>query len=312
MKVLAAKWRKTLATFLSLALLMGCVCAAPAQALDRSALLARLDQIAQELQSIQAKRDLRLRESKALTDKINATKQKLGEGSHALLERQLQGDLQRSRALADRIQTLDREVHALTEQSVGLKRQLVELLANEIDELSRRANATKDATQKRRHLERVFALEKQRDAYQAQIAQESNELLLGLEIVLDETDGPDEIQQKLAILNDQRDIIRAKIRQIDAQIRETQKTLGLRENMLELLRDLRRGEEDEFDLDRSLRIAEVQEELADIETRLEIMVAKKESWRMKEREIDEKIKQFSQEVEKFRLSLPKGEPGDGR
>ena len=55
--------------------------------------------------------------------------------------------------------------------------------------------------------------------------------------------------------------------------------------MLELLRDLRRGEEDEFDFDRSLRIAELQDEIADIEAKLEIMTAKQESWRATEKTI---------------------------
>ena len=100
------------------------------------------------------------------------------------------------------------------------------------------------------------------ETYQARISTESGELLLSLDIILTKTDGPDEIQQKLAIVQDQKDIIRAKIEQLNQQILDTQKKLDLRRNMLELLRDIRRGEEDE---------------VADREATLEIMSAKQQN-----------------------------------
>ena len=61
----------------------------------------------------------------------------------------------------------------------------------------------------------------------------------------------------------------------------------------------RRGEDDEFDLDRNLRIAELQEDIAQMETTLEVLGAKKSSWQVKEKSLAQKAKQFSQEALKF-------------
>ena len=129
------------------------------------------------------------------------------------------------------------------------------------------------------------------------MARESSELLLSLDVALAQTDGPDELQQKLAVLQDQRDIIRAKIGALDRQIRETSRALDLRRNMLELLRDIGRGEEDEFDLDRTLDIAELEEKIADAESTLEIWRTKRASWYAKEKIRGEKAVQLARELE---------------
>ncbi|MCZ6678799.1 MAG: hypothetical protein O7E52_16315 [Candidatus Poribacteria bacterium] len=269
-----------------------------------------MNHITQQITSAQAGRDLLLRQNKGLTDKINATKRQLQGGGNPLAELRLQNDLKASRELADRIQALDQQIYALTAQSVATKRQLVNMLTHEIERLSQAAHATENAKQARQRLDQVLQLQKEKENYQTQISTESNELLLGLDITLAGTDGPDEILQKLAIVRDQRDIIGAKIQQLDQHIQETQKNLSLRRNMLELLRDIRRGEDDEFDLDRSLRIAELQEDITDIETTLEIMGAKQESWRMREKALVKKAKQFAQEAEKFTQPVPKGDSVD--
>ena len=275
-----------------------------------SVLKTRIDYIAQQIKSLQTEQDGLLRKNRALTDEINARKRQLQKGGNPLIELQLQNDLKASRALADQIQGLDQNMHTLTRQSVSLKKQLVDLLSTEIDKLSREATMASNAKRKKRQLERVLALQDEKDAYRAQISAESNELLLRLDITLVETDGPDEILQKLAIVRDQHDIIRAKIQQLNGQIQETQKKLNLRQNMLELLRDIRRGEDDEFDLDRNLRIAELQEDIATIEAMLEIIQAKTENLRVKEKALEEKAKQFSQEAEKFTQPAPTAPKGE--
>ena len=140
-------------------------------------------------------------------------------------------------------------------------------------------------------------LDIERTTFRGQMARESSELLLSLDVAPVQTDGPDEIQQKLAVLQDQQDIIRAKIGELDRQIRETGKALDLRRNMLELLRDIRRGEEDEFDLDRNLDIAELEGEIADAESVLEIWRAKRESWYAREKIHGEKAVHLASELE---------------
>ena len=150
---------------------------------------------------------------------------------------------------------------------------------------------------KTRILAEVLKLQEEAETYQEQMARESSELLLSLDVAPAQTDGPDEIQQKLAVLQDQQDIIRSKIEELDRQIRETSKALDLRRNMLELLRDIRRGEEDEFDLGRNLDIAELEGEIADAESALEIWRAKRESWYAKEKIHGEKAVHLAQELE---------------
>jgi chromosome segregation ATPase len=266
---------------------------------------AQIARIAEQLETLQSDRNQLLRENRKLTDRINATKRKLQKSGNRLIERELQNNLAASRELADRIQKLDQRIYALTEDSVSKKKELVGGLNTEIDRLSREAETAKDAKRKRQLFSQILRWQKEVETYRAQITTETNELLLGLDITLGETDGPDEIQQKLAIVQDQQDLIAAKIRRLDQQIRETRKKLSLQRNMLELLRDIRRGEDDEFDLDRNLRIAELEEDIADAEATLEIIEAKRASWQAKEKVIDEKAKRFAEEVEKF-LKEPKG------
>ena len=260
----------------------------------RPALEAQLDRLARQLETVSTERDQLLRENKKLTDKISATKVQLQKGGNPLVEIQLQNDLKASRTLSDQIQALDGKIYGLTEGSVRLKRQLMGLLSIEIDRLSREADATKNRVQKRGKLSQILRLQKEQEAYQAQVGTESNELLLGLDITFAEADGPDEIQQKLAIIFDQQEILHTKIARLDQQIKETEKKLSLQKNMLELLRDIRRGEDDEFDLDRNLRIAELQEDIAEMETTLETLGAKKSSWQTRAKSLAERARPFSQ------------------
>ena len=257
----------------------------------------QIEQLAEQVAGISAESTKLLRENKRLTDRIRTAKQDLQQGSDRLLERQLQNDLQASRELSDRIQALDDRIYALTEESVARQRALVGMLNAEIERLSGEARVAKDLGSKTRILAEVIELQEEAETYREQMARESSELLLSLEVALAQTDGPDEIQQKLAVLQDQQDIIRSKIGELDRQIRETGKALDLRRNMLELLRDIRRGEDDEFDLDRNLDIAELEGEIADAESALEIWRAKRESWYAKEKIHGEKALHLARELE---------------
>ena len=257
----------------------------------------QIERLAEQVEGISAESNKLLRENKQLTDKIRTAKQDLQRGGGRLLERQLQDDLQASRELSDRIQALDNRIYALTEESVAKQRMLVGMLNAEIERLSGEARVAKDAKAKTRILSEVLKFQEEAETYREQMARESSELLLSLDVALAQTDGPDEIQQKLAVLQDQQDIIRIKIGELDRQIRETSKALDLRRNMLELLRDIRRGEEDEFDLDRNLDIAELEGEIADAESALEVWRAKRESWYAKEKIHGEKAVHLARELE---------------
>ena len=276
---------------------IGAVPAALAQEPTLQNLRIQIEQLAAQVAGISAESNKLLRANKQLTDRIRTAKQDLQQGSDRLLERQLQDDLQASRELSDQIQALDDRIYALTEESVAKQRLLVGMLNDEIERLAGEARAAKDAKTKTRILAEVLKLQEEAETYREQMARESSELLLSLDVAPAQTDGPDEIQQKLAVLQDQQDIIRSKIEGLDRQIRETSKALDLRRNMLELLRDIRRGEEDEFDLDRSLDIAELEGEIADAESALEIWRAKRESWYAKEKIHGEKAVHLAQELE---------------
>ena len=279
------------------AISIGAVPAAFAQESTLQNLRIEIEQLAEQVEGISAESNKLLRENKQLTDRIRTAKQDLQQGGNRLLERQLQDDLQASRELSDRIQALDNRIYALTEESVAKQRLLVGMLNDEIERLSGEARVAKDAKTKTRILAEVLKLQEEAETYREQMARESSELLLSLDVAPAQTDGPDEIQQKLAVLQDQQDIIRSKIEELDRQIRETSKALDLRRNMLELLRDIRRGEEDEFDLDRSLDIAELEGKIADAESALEVWRAKRESWYAKEKIHGEKAVHLAQELE---------------
>ena len=279
------------------AISIGAVSAAFAQEPTLQNLRLQIEQLAEQVAGISAESNKLLRENKQLTDRIRTAKQDLQQGGNRLLERQLQDDLQASRELSDRIQALDNRIYALTEEAVAKQRLLVGMLNDEIERLSGEARVAKDAKTKTRILAEVLKLQEEAETYREQMARESSELLLSLDVAPAQTDGPDEIQQKLAVLQDQQDIIRSKIEELDRQIRETSKALDLRRNMLELLRDIRRGEEDEFDLDRSLDIAELEGEIADAESVLEIWRAERESWYAKEKIHGEKAVHLAQELE---------------
>ncbi len=287
-------WRYLL---LFCAISIGAVPAAFAQEPTLQNLRIQIERLAEQVAGISAESNKLLRENKQLTDRIRTAKQDLQQGGSRLLERQLQDDLQASRELSDRIQALDNQIYALTEESVAKQRTLVGMLNDEIERLSGEARVAKDAKTKTRTLAEVLKLQEEAETYRGQMARESSELLLSLDVAPAQTDGPDEIQQKLAVLQDQQDIIRSKIEELDRQIRETSKALDLRRNMLELLRDIRRGEEDEFDLDRSLDIAELEGQIADAESALEIWRAKRESWYAKEKIHGEKAMQLARELE---------------
>ena len=277
-----------------------------------SSIKEQLAQIAGQIKVVQARQDELLRRNKELADGINAVKQKLQKDSNLLLELRLQNDLRASREMADQVQELDKSIYGLTKQSVDLKKQLVSLLSAEIDRFSQEADATIDTEKRLQRLQRVLQLQKEKETYQTQIAEESNELLLSLEVTIAEDDGPDDILQKAAIIEDQRDIIRDKGRKLDSQILNIQKNISLQRNMLELLRDIGRGEEDELDLDRSLRIAERQEEIRDMESALKVMQAKREMWRVREKSLAKKAEHFYQEAAKLLQPAPKGDPGESK
>jgi hypothetical protein len=283
-----------------------------AQTPTPSSLREQLEKIAGQIKVEQSRQDELLRRSKELTDRINAAKQKLQKSGNFLLELRLQNDLKASREISDQIQELDKRIYGLTNRSVDLKKQLVSLLSRVIDTLTREADATNDTSIRLQHLQRVLQLQKEKETYQAQITQESNELLLSLEVTIAEDDGPDDILQKAAIIEDQRDIMRAKIKKLDVQILDIQKNINLQRNMLELLRDIGRGEEDELDLDRSLRIAERQEEIRDMESAHKAMQARRDIWEARARIFTEKAKQFHKEAAELLQPVPKGDPDESK
>ena len=282
---------------LSFAISIGAVPAAFTKEAALQNLRIQIERLAGQIEGISAESNKLLRENKQLIDRIRTIKQDLQQGSDRLLERQLQNDLQASRELSDRIQALDDRIHALTEESIAGKRTLVDLLNDEIERLSGEARAAKDPRTRTRILSEVLKLREESETCREQIAGESSELLLSLDVAPAQTDGPDDIQQKLAVLQDQQDIIRSRIGELDRQIRETGKALDLRRNMLELLRDIRRGEDDEFDLDRNLDIAELEGEIADAESALELWRVKRESWYAREKIQDEKALRLAEELE---------------
>lgn len=287
--------RRCLLLFFSLSI--GAVPAAFAQEWTVQNLKIQIEQLAEQVADVSAESNELLRANKQLTDRIRTAKRDLQRGGNRLLERQLRDDLRASRALSDRIEALDDQIYALTEASIAKQRRLVAMLTAEIERLSGEARVAQDARAKARLLAEMLKLQAEAATYREQMARESSELLLSLDVAAAQTDGPEEIQQKLAVLQDQRDIIRAKIGALDRQIRETNKALDLRRNMLELLRDIRRGEDDEFDLDRTLDIAELEDEIADAESTLEIWRAKRESWYAKEKIRAENAVQLAQELE---------------
>ena len=257
----------------------------------------QIEQLAEQIETISAESNELLRENTQLTDRIRTAKEDLQQGGDRLLERQLQDDLQASRELSGRIQALDDRIHALTGESIARQGSLVERLYAEIERLSGEARAAEDPRAKARILSEILELQEEAEACRERMAGESSELLLSLNVAPAPTDGPDEIQQKLAVLQDQRDIVRTRIEELDRQIRETSMALDLRRNMLELLRDIRRGEEDEFDLDRNLDIAELEAEIADGESALESWRAKRESWYARERIHDGTAADLARELE---------------
>ena len=283
-----------------------------AQMSNYSILKKQVADVTKKIAAKQSQQDDLLRKNKEYTDRINATKLKLQKDSNLLLERRLQGDLKKSRQLADEMQKLDKEIYSLTKQSVELKKRLVDLLSVEIDRLTQEANSTVNSKKKLEQIQRALELQKEKESYYSQITEESNELLLALEVTIEEDDGPDDILRKVAIVEDQQDIIRGKVRELDTQIQSIQKNIGLQRSMLELMRDIGRGEEDEMDLDRSTRIAERQEQIADMEADLQVMKAKKEMWQARDRVLAEKIEKFHQELSNLLNPAPKGDQGESR
>jgi hypothetical protein len=267
----------------------------------------QVESVTMQILAIQSHQDSLLRKSKEYTDRISTAKLRLQKDSSLLLERRLQSDLRESRALADQIQKLDRKIHDLTKQSVELKQKLVSLLNEEIDRLTQEANVTVDSRKKLQKFQSVLELQKEKGIYEAQITQESNELLLTLDVTITEDDGPEDILRKIEIVEDQRDIMRGKMKKLSAQIQSVQKNISLQQNMLELLRDIGRGEADELDLDRSTRIAERQEQIADMASELEIMKAKQEMWEARSKTLTEKARNFHQEISKLLNPALKGD-----
>lgn len=299
-------------SFLVLVLIIFISLPISAQPTAYSSIKEQLAQVAGQIKVLQIQQDGLLRKNKELTDEISNLKRRLQKGNNLLLERRLQNDLKESREISDQIQELDKKIYGLTNRSVNLKNQLVSLLNKDIDTLSREADAAIDSSKRLQHLQRVLQLQKEKEAYQTQIAEESNELLLSLEIIIADNDGPDDIFQKAAIIEDQCDIMRAKIYKLGSQIRDIQKNINLQQNMLELLHDIGRGAEDELDLDHSLRIAERQEEIRDMESTLKLMQARRDIWKVREETLTMKAKQFYQEAAKMLQPVPKGDTGESK
>ena len=262
-------------------------------------LRAELDQLAKQIEQVRAEEADLLSENERLAGEISAKKRRLQEGDSRLLELQLQDDLKVSRERSHQIQALDDRIRELTERSIEKKRNLLDALKLEIGRLSEEATAAEDAGIRDRALAEILRLQRDVETHRKQIQSEADELLLALDVVLTKREGPDEIQQKLTVLRDQRDIVRAKIEQLGKQIIETKKTLALRQNMLALLRDIRRGEEDEFDLDQNLNIAGLEDAIAGASSALNGMQTRKESWVIRERLLIEKVNEFSLEIERM-------------
>ena len=281
---------------------------ASAQESTHADLKTRIEQLVKEIDATEDRQNRLMYRNRELADKINSAKQQLEGGANLLVELRLQNSLKASRELADQMEALDQEAYELTEQLVALRQQLVDVLSADIDRLSAKAAAATDTKAKFRRLQLVLQLQEEKEAYQAQITEASNELLLGLEVTIADEDGPDDIRQKAAIIEDQRDVVRNRIQELDRKIQDIQKELSLRQNMLGLLRDIGRGEEDELDLNRDLRIAELQEAVANMDASLDIMYAKKEIWQAREKALARKAERFHQQASQLLRPAPKGDP----
>ena len=270
-----------------------------AQAFSLPNLRAELAQLARKIEQMSKQEGELIVENEKLAEDISESKRRLQRGESLLLERQLQGDLRISRERSNQLQALDDSIHVLAEQSLAKQRELVHTLEMEIERLTHEAKISEEVGTRDQVLSRVLQLQKEMETHRAQVEEESDALLLSLKVEISATEGPDEIEQKLTVLKDQQDLVRAKIEQLDRQIEDTEKTIALQRNMLALLRDIGRGEEDEFDLDRNLNMAGLEDAIADADAAVNGKRIEKESWLIRERSLIVKAQEFSREIERI-------------
>ena len=90
------------------------------------------------------------------------------------------------------------------------------------------AALSKTPKTKTRILAEVLKLQEEAETYREQMARESSELLLSLDVAAPQTDGPVEIQQKLAVPPRPTGYYTDQIGELDRQIRRNSKALDLR------------------------------------------------------------------------------------
>ena len=274
MRLLASISRAWATHVVAAAMLAVAVCPAWAEPSTRAEVEARLADIAVGVAQVTRAQDTLLRRSRSLATRIDAAKRDLADDSDARNDRALQRDLRAAQALADDLQALDGELNGLTQEGVVTRKALIALLDVDIAGIVARSEAASTAEERERILGGAITVQTERDTHAAALRAQSRELLLGLDVTLDDADGPEQITQKVEVVRDQLDAVEARIATLSDEIRAAQEKLDLLRGMWELLQELRRGEEDELDLDRDLRAAEIEGDMSVLEDRVLVLRAR--------------------------------------
>ncbi|MBT5535760.1 hypothetical protein HOK31_22005, partial [Candidatus Poribacteria bacterium] len=271
-------------------------CSLWAQSPTRGDLEGRLADIGDRVANLTQDQDALLRRSRSLANRIDDAKRDLPENGDPRSDRDLQRDLRAAQALADQLETLDVERHALTQEGVTVRQAVMLALDAEIDAIVARSDAAETTEARERILAEAIALQAERDAHATALRAQSRELLLGLDVALEDTDGPDQIAQKIGVVRDQLDIVDDRIAALSDDIRSAKEKFGLLRGMWELLQELRRGEEDELDLDRDLRAAEIEGDMSVLEDRVLVLRARMQRRRGAIAPLRAKVTRFQEEA----------------
>ncbi len=259
---------------------------------------ASLKSVVERTESTVAAQNSLLRQSAELTGRIDKLKRELRDSATPIKSRRLQTDLRAAQSLAEQIAALDVQLADLSRESLRTKRAIIDELGEEIARLSAAAESSDDPADKARWIEQGLHLQTTRERYLDETARQSRNLLLTVEVTLTETDGPDDIRAKTDIVRDQQDTIRERIGELSAETIATEERLELLQGMWELLREMRRGEDDEFDLDRSLRMTELEDEMANLREAVLVLRARSERWRERIAGLEDKAAEFDRELQR--------------
>ncbi len=217
-----------------------------------------------------------LRRSRVLSDRIDSAKRDRADDGDPSGDRALQRDLRSARLVADQLQGLDASIYALTQEGVATRKAIMARLDDAIARAIARSDAAVTSEERERILADAIALRSERDVHATYVRAQSRELLLGLDVTVADTDGPDVIAQKIEVVQDQLDIVDEGIVALAAEILAAEEKLSLLRGMLELLQELRRSEDDEIDLDRPLRAAELEGNMSELSNEVLALRARQE------------------------------------